>query len=375
MQKAITHFPVGAFLVVFLAVVSCTTWADVCTDNGASDFCLDQPNLGQFPVGAVVIHANLIGTTLNVHVSSVNDPGISDIGIHAVGFNGIASSGTNLFTGSQPSGADSEWGTAGSDLLDGFGTFSSHTQSGGNNSNDLTWYLAGIPIYSGDPQFVVHLRYHCGDQTLSVFLSNLPREGVEPEPVDCNPANQAPVADAGPDQTVIVGESVTFNGTGSSDPDGTIASFDWDFGDAGTANGAILGHVYTTAGSFTATLTVTDDGEATATDTAVITVETAAQAIEQLSMMVASFNLAEGFSTSLDAKLMNAIDSLDAASTEDAKLLAADALRAASAGNRQDAANKLQAFINAVNAQRGKQITGAQADALIALVNRILAIL
>lgn len=42
-----------------------------------------------------------------------------------------------------------------------------------------------------------------------------------------NVSNQAPTANAGPDQTVTQGDLVTLNGTGSSDPDGTIASYAW----------------------------------------------------------------------------------------------------------------------------------------------------
>lgn len=171
--------------------------------------------------------------------------------------------------------------------------------------------------------------------------------------------NASPVADAGPDQTVIAGESLILDGTGSSDPDGTIVSFDWAFGDGGMANGAIVGHVYTTAGQFTATLTVTDDDGATDDDTAVVTVQSPSQAIDALSDLVASFNFQQGISNSLDAKLENV----------------QEALQAANAGQRGDAANKLNAFINAVNAQRGNEITDAQADELIALAMRILAVL
>ena len=40
-------------------------------------------------------------------------------------------------------------------------------------------------------------------------------------------ANTAPVANAGSNQTVISGVTVTLNGTASSDPDGTIASYAW----------------------------------------------------------------------------------------------------------------------------------------------------
>ncbi len=58
--------------------------------------------------------------------------------------------------------------------------------------------------------------------------------------------------------------TVNFDASASSDPDGTIASYAWNFGDGGTGAGKTIAHIYTAAGSFTATLTVTDNGGATA---------------------------------------------------------------------------------------------------------------
>lgn len=50
-----------------------------------------------------------------------------------------------------------------------------------------------------------------------------------------------------------------FDGKGSSDQDGTIASYAWDFGDGTTGSGDLVFHDYGRSGSFTVTLTVTDD--------------------------------------------------------------------------------------------------------------------
>jgi PKD repeat protein len=50
-----------------------------------------------------------------------------------------------------------------------------------------------------------------------------------------------------------------FDGTGSSDPDGSVGSYAWDFGDGGTATGATPGHDFATSGTRDVTLTVTDD--------------------------------------------------------------------------------------------------------------------
>lgn len=67
--------------------------------------------------------------------------------------------------------------------------------------------------------------------------------------------------------------TVTLSAVGSSDPDGTITSYSWVFGD-GTANGAgaSVSHAYQTAGNFTAVLTVTDNRGATAAKQVAISV-------------------------------------------------------------------------------------------------------
>ena len=65
---------------------------------------------------------------------------------------------------------------------------------------------------------------------------------------------------------------VDFSSAGSIDPDGSIVSYLWDFGDGTSASSASPSHTYSTIGSYTATLTVTDDDGATASDSVVITV-------------------------------------------------------------------------------------------------------
>ena len=66
--------------------------------------------------------------------------------------------------------------------------------------------------------------------------------------------------------------AVAFDASASSDAEGPIASYAWDFGDGTTASGATAEHTYTAAGSFTATLTVTDGAGQTATTTQAIVV-------------------------------------------------------------------------------------------------------
>jgi PKD repeat protein len=60
---------------------------------------------------------------------------------------------------------------------------------------------------------------------------------------------------------------VTFDGRGSTDADGTIASYQWNFGDGTSGSGSVVQHTYQNAGTYTATLTVTDNNGATASTT------------------------------------------------------------------------------------------------------------
>jgi PKD repeat protein len=73
------------------------------------------------------------------------------------------------------------------------------------------------------------------------------------------PANQPPVAAFTSSCTQL---ACNFTST-STDPDGSIASYAWTFGDAGTATTQNPSHTYTAGGTFTVTLTVTDNQGAT----------------------------------------------------------------------------------------------------------------
>jgi len=115
------------------------------------------------------------------------------------------------------------------------------------------------------------------DNTYGNGLVNAPAAllwggAVEPPPPPPPPENVLPAADAGPDASGYTGEAVFFDGSGSSDPDGSITLFDWDFGDGSSASGETPSHIYAAPGTYTATLTVTDNDGASDTDTAQITI-------------------------------------------------------------------------------------------------------
>ena len=87
--------------------------------------------------------------------------------------------------------------------------------------------------------------------------------------------NRSPVANFTESaHTVSTGENIHFDASESYDPDGTIVSYLWDFGDGNTATGVIADHAYSEDGNYTVTLTVTDDDGASATSVATKMVET-----------------------------------------------------------------------------------------------------
>ena len=85
--------------------------------------------------------------------------------------------------------------------------------------------------------------------------------------------NLSPIADAEPAVRSGPGPlEVRFDGTLSRDPDGQVASWQWDFGDGSAGSGSEVTHTYTAAGRYFPSLTVTDAGGASATLVEEITV-------------------------------------------------------------------------------------------------------
>jgi hypothetical protein len=74
------------------------------------------------------------------------------------------------------------------------------------------------------------------------------------------PVNQSPVADfAFSPETGIAPLTVTFDASASRDPDGSIARYDWLFGDGDTASGRTVNHTFQTRGNYSVKLTVVDN--------------------------------------------------------------------------------------------------------------------
>ena len=154
-------------------------------------------------------------------------------------------------------------------LYDGLGNLvtsaSPATAMGATLSTTLvtgTYYIAVDGIGTGDPTTAYNDYGSVGQFSLSGSI--VPVNGQPPIAIA---DSSAPTSGSAP-------LAVSFSSAGSYDPDGTIAAFDWDFGDGGTSTLASPVHSYATAGTYTASLVVVDNsGLSSPADTVTIVVQ------------------------------------------------------------------------------------------------------
>jgi len=89
---------------------------------------------------------------------------------------------------------------------------------------------------------------------------------------DAAPANALPVADSGGPYNVNSKKTIQFDGTGSSDSDGQVLIYFWDFGDGAVGVGAKPAHQYALGGIYTVKLTVRDNLGGTSSNTTTATI-------------------------------------------------------------------------------------------------------
>ncbi|WP_344798148.1 LamG-like jellyroll fold domain-containing protein [Frondihabitans peucedani] len=130
------------------------------------------------------------------------------------------------------------------------------------------WRIGGDSTWNGSPWFAGSI------DDVSIYPAALTAAQVQAHYASATgastpPTNTAPTASFTQSAS---GLQATFDGSSSSDPDGSIASYSWSFGDGATATGATPTHAYAAAGSYSASLTVTDNGGATASTSRQVTV-------------------------------------------------------------------------------------------------------
>jgi PKD repeat protein len=200
--------------------------------------------------GGTTSHTFAGGRSYDVRLIVMDDDGALGTSVQRLDFNqppivsftAMCSGLTCTFDGSATSDPDG--------MIAGFmWRFGDGRDSSGPATMTHTYAVAGTYIVT---LTATDLAYGTGTQSQTVSLVNAP-----------------PIASY---TSTCSGLTCTFDGSASSDPDGTIASYAWSFGDATTGSGATAIRAYAAAGTYTVILTVTDNGASTSTQAQGVTV-------------------------------------------------------------------------------------------------------
>ena len=160
------------------------------------------------------------------------------------------------------------------DNIDAFESFLKLPSSGWHESNGLmTQQGLGGRIWSSSPvsngtSFFLLIN------SIQAYVSNISRaNGYSIRCIKDASTNNAPIANAGSNQTVYAGETVNFSGLASSDSDGAIANYVWNDADIVISTSSTFSKSNLGVGIHIITLTVTDDDGDTNTHSITITVD------------------------------------------------------------------------------------------------------
>ncbi len=235
------------------------------------------------------------------------------------------------------------------------------------NLPDSTQYLDNtvLTFYANTQDLVVYDGWEGVNPNLVGLMCISPQNCSEANILIPNtPLNQPPVVDSQGPYEVILGDSVLVSANGS-DPENGSLSYVWDLDNNGSfetsGQNVSFSSSGLSAGSYTISAQVTDDGGLTATGTATVNVITAQQAVGQITTsiqdLVSSGTINTGLGNSLKNKLQNAIDKLNQGDVNAAKI-------------------KLQAFISQVtDLINTGALTSASGQPLIDSANSILSTL
>jgi len=144
-----------------------------------------------------------------------------------------------------------------------------------------SWSVTSVPAGSGamlsdataiDPSLVADVA---GDYVLQLMVNDGEFDSAPDTVMVTVVVAAPPVADPSGPYSGFTNEAVTFDGRGSSDPDGgAIQSWNWDFGDGSAGMGETVTHIYGAIGTYDVQLTVTDDeGQTSTTAMTIATVQ------------------------------------------------------------------------------------------------------
>ena len=136
-----------------------------------------------------------------------------------------------------------------------------------NTGKTIYFYVGGIDttqiaIFEGGVNTNLDLTIDDGSGTANG--GSPPSNGQPPQP------KINPIADADGPYFISINRSVILDGSNSSDSDGTIVSYEWDFGDGSTSEGISPDHNYSAIGNYTVFLIVTDNDGLKDNDTTIV---------------------------------------------------------------------------------------------------------
>ncbi len=209
-------------------------------------------------------HGNSIGTATALTGTSISASGIIETRGDVDMFSFQSGAGPVSFTvDPAPRGPNLDIYAA---LYDGLGKLVTSNDGPGLSASLTatvtagTYYLAIDGVGTGDPVTDGYSDYDS--------LGQYQITGTVPARV-----TQSPVASASASPTSGTAPlAVSFSSAGSSDPDGTIVSYQWNFADGSISSSANPAHTYSVGGTYTATLVVTDDDGLSSSKTVTVTV-------------------------------------------------------------------------------------------------------
>jgi len=205
--------------------------------------------------------------------------------------------------------------TAGLDVAASAGTIIDTNASGTHILNGELTMNSPLPVSGGTISWTFDWQAAIISGTYTIYAAALSGngsgtggDGTETTSLQITvsaPTNQPPTAIISAPAFGIEGVALTFDGSGSSDPDGNIVSYDWDFGDGSAATGVSVTHTYS-AGIYTISLTVTDDfGN---TDTATLDISVASPNVAPTAVISGPVNGTEGVAVSFDGSGSSDLD-------------------------------------------------------------------